>query len=244
MKALHKLVFFISLLLSFTQIQAHDDYFYGGHEPSTGYGLGIGAGSLGLSGEINVGMSRYFSISAVLNTLDYTPNFKADDIRYKGEMDWRSQMLLLNLYPFGGQFHLTFGAVHNDNNYYAHAVATDGDFNSPDNFIGGPIHMSEVGGLESQISFPDYVPYAGIGWGGNSYDNGHFGINIALGVLYQSSAHATPIRPTDMAAFSALPGNRQAQITADLERLHNDFRRKADKLPFYPVASIHLFMYI
>lgn len=187
--------------------------------------LGAVAGTTGVGGEISWRFHERLGITAsYTDGLDYSGEYETDDVDYDGDLSIAASAIKLNLYPFGGRFYLTAGAMLPDMEAKVTGRAKQGgsvDFN------GNTYTTSEVGDLNGTLTVADGVqPYAGLGWR-SSHETG-LGFFTELGVM---SADVEVNLDTD----GTLSGN--AAFEDDLRAEERRLEDEADT-PVYPVAVL------
>lgn len=172
-------------------------------------GLGVGLSfplnhCLALRVDVNQ-FNKGFSTSTAAgnSSVNYTGNLKLNS--YDFLVDWR---------PFQGLFHLTAGAMYNNNRF---------DLNST-----GPFTLNGVqyttGTLTSEITFKSWAPYVGVGWSGQPAKPG-WSFKSDFGVMFQGPPRA--VLTTNNAAAVAGLSAEQAALSDKLSHYR-----------YYPVISV------
>lgn len=168
-------------------------------------GAGITLGTAIIPGYLNLAaQGNYFAFNHGINTSD------AD---YDGDLELATGGLLLKLFPFHGSFNLQAGAYYNANNISVTGVPKD---------------PSIPGKLYGDVTFPDFAPYAGLGWG-NTVNDGRITFTVDLGVMFQG----TP--DVGLSTTSANPA-----AIAHLRKFENELQDKVEDFQFYPVIRLGL----
>jgi hypothetical protein len=201
----------------------------------SGFGLGIGAGTLGagvsiVKSIVSHRLTAELDLNAPLR-LSYTTD--ASGTHYSGKLRTEAPGVLLNFFPSDVHlFHVSAGAYYDDNRVDLGAQFAPGAFT----LNGRHYTSSELTSLSDRVTFRRVAPYLGLGWGDGTASTGwHFNANA--GVLYQGSARVDLIGTTPYltgspqydALFASLDGQRSA--IGDALDQH---------LKWYPVLSVQL----
>jgi hypothetical protein len=153
---------------------------------SADFGVGMKAGTLGLGIEGRWSPLPWFDIRGGLNRYDYESSGTQAGIDYDGVLALDTLFLTGNFRVPLSPFRLTAGAYSNGNELLLVSQDTGGQ----DITIGGiDFSSDDVGSLQSNTSFEDIAPYAGIGFDFEAF--GKVGFNFDLGVLWQGSPIVT-----------------------------------------------------
>src|SRR4051794_29473250 len=91
-------------------------------EPAHPVAVAFRASSLGLGGEVAVGLSTRTNLRAGFSAFNYSRNFDRDGIFYDGQLQLRSMDVVVDFFPTGGGFHVSPGALlYNGNQVRARA---------------------------------------------------------------------------------------------------------------------------
>lgn len=188
--------------------------------------LGVKAGTLGLGGELTVGLASMFNLRLGLSGFNYSYDDTYDDVDYDADFDLFSGSALLDWHPFAGSFRLTAGLMLNDSQ-------VDLSARDPDGYTLNDVHYStaQVGRLKGSMDFADVAPYFGIGWGNAVGEGGRITVGLDLGLMYQGDP--------DVSLKATGPIRNNAQFRRDLEAEKQDVEDDADPwLKFYPVIGL------
>lgn len=210
----------------------------------TQFGVGVGAGTLGIGPEGAVSVTKYSNVSGGFNFFDYSDSFTKDGIGYAGKLKLRSVRLTWDQYfPHTSGFHVSAGAlVYNGNSGSAAASVPGGQAFS----LGGTTFYSSTADPVSgngALSMRAFAPMVLVGFG-NLLPRGrrHFGISFEAGVVFQGSPSAKLNlggsscfgSPAGACVDSATNSIVQADVTAEQNKLNNDL----NPFKYYPVISI------
>ncbi len=136
------------------------------HISTLGLGLGLSFPlnhCLALRVDVNQINRGFSTLTAAANSaVNYTGNLKLNS--YDFLVDWR---------PFMGIFHVTAGAMYNNNQFEMRST--------------GPFTLSGVqytGTLTAAVTFKSWAPYVGVGWSGQPAKPG-WSFKSDLGVMFQ-----------------------------------------------------------
>jgi hypothetical protein len=198
-----------------------------------GVAVGAQAGTLGLGVGLTVGLTEQFNVRGLFNTLSYEFDDEASDIEYEFDLDLGSVGAMIDWHPGGSGFRVSAGAFLNDNEVTGVGRPVDGTFVE----IGDTLFPAEaVDRAEADLSFDDFVPYVGIGWGNAVGPDKRLGVNLDVGVLFQGAPQA------DFRAFAAgdAPDGLQDLLDQEAAREEAEIQDDLDQFEFYPVVSLGL----
>ncbi len=187
-------------------------------------GVGVKAGTLGFGGDITVGLHENFGVRIGGSMLNYTYEDTIDDIDYELELDYQSFSALADLYPFGGNFRLSAGAIINNNEIGLTAAP------NIDKVVGDTAYTAaEIGTISGTLDFDSLAPYIGFGFGNAANQHQRFVVTLDIGVVIQPYE-------VDLAASGTLAAdaNFQADLAAEEAALQKDL----DQFEFYPVVAL------
>lgn len=167
------------------------------------FGLGLRAGTQGLSAEGGVSFTRWVSLRAGIHAGDISYDFDEGGINYDGDLQLGGYGVLVDFFPMRGTFRLTGGLFSNRNEVELQARAIE------DIEIGDTTYSpAEAGTLTGTVDWNSTAPYLGIGWG-NVARGKRVGFLCDLGVLSQGSGEVTLasdspfVDPADLALEAA-----------------------------------------
>jgi hypothetical protein len=168
-------------------------------------GVGVLAGSLGLGGELIVGLTNGFEIRGVGNYFKISrSNQSISDISYDASLRLASGSLLADLY-LAGPLRLSGGVVLNGNQLTINGKPTSSVT------IGDSVYTpSQIGTLSGKIDFKKVAPYLGLGLAGR----GHIALAFELGVVFQQSPQVSYTPTTTLTGAAATAFNQNASIEA------------------------------
>jgi hypothetical protein len=196
--------------------------------PAAGQGIAVAgrAGTLGVGGEVSVGLSRHLGVRAGVFAQPWEPSHTFDDISWTLDLASPSWVGLVDLYPMGGGFRLSGGFVRFTADHEVRAR-----LNAPVE-IGNQTYSPDlIGTLSGVFETKDTSPYAGIGFGRLGGRSG-LGFTFDLGVAF----HGEPgVRLNATGPIASQP-EFQANLAIEERNLEDDAR----PFRFYPVLSFGL----
>jgi hypothetical protein len=195
-------------------------------DASAQLGIAGRVSTLGIGAEVSYRASRLVGLRAGGNWLRFTRDGTVDEIDYEITPKLTNATALLDLFPFGGAFHLTGGLMVNGNEGRLDAV-----LNQPVQIGGKTYSPQEVGSLVGAVTFDDIAPYAGLGFAAG----GSVSFLFDLGVAFSGRPRAT------LAGNTNLTGVDKAIFDANVELERMELQAEIDDreyLKYHPVVSI------
>jgi len=199
---------------------------------SSALGADVGAslkvGTTGLGADVTVGVSDQFNVRAGLSWLSLTfepDDEEGDDENITIKLRLQTIPLLGDWHPFAGNFRVSGGLMLNDNNVSLAAAPGDEiEFNEVD---------YRVESFSMDISFNQFSPYLGIGYGNAAKEGRRLVFALDLGIMY----HGAP--KVSARAIASDPA-QQSNLDRDLDIEIADLRDDASAFRIYPVMSFGL----
>ena len=190
-------------------------------------GFEVRGSTLGLGAEVNYGYSPHWSVGVGYNGFTYSTDTDAGNINYDVDLELSSVSVLGNYHPWGGIFRFTGGVLINNNELSMTGTPSGGTFD-----IGDQTYTAaNVGQLNGLVSFHNWAPYLGVGWG-KQYGS-RFGLSADLGVAYQGSA------AVDLSATGPIAGDPAFQN--DLRREEQQTEDDLSVYKYYPVLGLGVY---
>lgn len=193
--------------------------------------VGPHAGTLGLGAELSFGWSKAVVGRIVAAGWDQSLDVTAGGIDYDGDLELRNLAALVDLHPGGGSFHVTVGAVLNDDRLVATAPLSA----LLEDELGGielPVGL-DLGTLRGTARGKRLAPYAGLGWGNPLASS--WSLRFDVGVFYLGPPQV------DLAAETTLPIDQIPGGQALLDRLLAEQKAALEDevkdARFYPVLT-------
>ena len=184
-------------------------------------------GTLGYGIDISTPIKESLSARFNLNGLSYTDSQTSDDNDFEGTLDLFTVGAVVDYYPFSTNFRLSSGLYYNGNGFSGTVTPNATvkiDINDKE------YSSSEIGHLDSTVSFNSIAPYLGLGWGNDAHDKG-WGFTFDLGVLY----HGTPKVKLTAVDVNPIVANEVAtNVKIEEEKANSDL----SSFKFFPVLSI------
>lgn len=188
-------------------------------------GISAKAGTTGVGGEFSVRLSSNFNLRAGYTWLSVKAAFEdnSDDTdSYDIDLRLRTIPLLLDWHPWKTEFRISAGAVFNGNKLVVSAEE------------GSTIDVGDgeytVASLEGKVSFKDFVPYAGIGYGNAADKRSRLHFAFDLGVMFQGKADVS------LKAVAADP-LLQPLLEWDVAREEEELEDDLSQFTLYPILS-------
>lgn len=194
------------------------------HAADSSFFSTVQVGTLGPGLNIGYQFNPYFDVRANVNGLKYSRDIEVNDVKYDADLKLLTAGLLADYYPFANGFRLTAGAYYNGNKL-------SGNGKSTKDYYG--IDPNDYGYQSASVEYKKFAPYVGFGYQTNDDSNWIF--TADLGVMYQGKAK---VKSNTTCYSAAVCSALQSQIDAENALQRNDIQDKADKLKWYPVASI------
>ncbi|NOT08208.1 MAG: hypothetical protein HOP28_08380 [Gemmatimonadales bacterium] len=189
-------------------------------------GLAARASTLGAGAELSYRPTSLFGFRLGANYLSFSRDATIDDIAYRFTPHFESGSAIVDLYPFGGTFHLSGGVLLNRNEGRMIARLTQNIE------IGGQTYTpDQIGSLQGTVGFNRTAPYFGLGFAGRGRIALLFDLGVGMtGTPRVSLVGTTPLTGQAKAEFDANVEEELAQVRADI----ND----KSFLKFHPVISL------
>lgn len=189
-------------------------------------GLAARASTLGLGVELSYRLNRNVGLRVGGNYLQFSRDATIENIDYHVTPHFESGAATLDLYPFGGAFHLSGGLLLNRNEGTMVArlnqnIEIGGTSYTPD----------QIGSLTGTVDFRKTAPYVGVGLAGQ----GRIALLLDVGVGMTGTPRVdligqTPLTGAARAQFDANVAQELAQVRAEIDG--------KSYLKFHPVVSV------
>lgn len=213
-----------------------------GSEGPRRIGVGVKVSLLGIGGEAAVALTRRINVRGGFNFFNYSDNLNKDGIGYGAKLAFRSAEAHLDLFPFGGGFHLSPGLLfYNDNHIDATAAVGAGQSFT----LGGVSYTSSaanpVTGTAS-IGFNKAAPSILVGFGNLIPRNRRrFSLSTEFGVAYTGAPKAALAltgtacsNPGAICVNAGTDPTVQANVQSEVAKVNHD----VSILKIYPLASV------
>jgi hypothetical protein len=186
-------------------------------------------GSTGVGVHVSYPILSSLNVRAGLNNFNFSYSNNTNDVSYDLKFKLNTADVLLDYFPFEGQFHITAGFANNGNKVDVHAQPKA---NGTYVLNGTTYSTSQVGQLDGVVEFNKTTPYLGVGWGNTSKDAG-FGFTSDLGVLFQGRPK-TSLNYTGCKALTVVC----TQLATDIAAEHAAFDDNISGFKAYPVLRL------
>jgi len=180
-------------------------------------------GTLGIGGEVTVGLGSLFNLRAGYNGFNYDRDFDMDEAEVRGRARWSTIPILLDWHVFEGGFRISAGGVINNNRVAISAI--------PNQTLRLQDTDYEVDSLDGSIDFNRLGYYAGIGYGNAVGQDGHWHFACDFGVMNHGE-------PKVSASAVARDPAIQSALNDALAREVADYQDDVRPYQWYPVISV------
>ena len=218
------------------------------HRSSTAPNFTIAAtgGTQGLGMSIGYRFNPYIGVRLRGATIGYDCTETWGNQRTRLNLNGDNAGLLVDIYPFGGNFYLTAGLTYCESTMrYRARFKSPGVGGEYDIYMGGfefQLVGDQPGEISGKYSWDKLQPYIGIGYADTLCDGYPLYYSIDLGINYMGSAR---FRTSNNGRFEyedprwLLAHNAtDEQINAAVRREGHDFFKFAERLRFYPVLQL------
>lgn len=187
-------------------------------------GIAARASTLGVGAELSIRAAKFVGFRLGGNYLQFSRDVNIESNRYTATPHFENGTAIIDLYPFGGAFHLSAGAIlnYNEGKLVAHQPFT----------LDGTTYTSDqVTELNANVTFKHTAPYLGVGLAGQ----GRLAFLLDLGVGFTGRPVAT------LSAETTLTGAERAAFDARLQEEQDQVQDEIDSrsyLRYHPVLSI------
>ena len=186
------------------------------------FATGVHGSTLGFGPELMFSVSPSLTVRAVGNYLSFDYDDTLAGVDYDLDVDLQSAGGFLDYHPLRNGFHLTVGALYNNNEAGLSAFAPAGSS------IGGSI-LPAPAGLRGDLTVDEFSPYLGLGYDTTFTSRSAWTFTVRAGVLYQNNLSVSLEQ-------TAGPPISQADLDAEADDIEGDLQF----LEFYPVVSVGL----
>lgn len=194
-------------------------------EEGSAGGLGLTAklGTLGAGLEATVGGNDYLGFRLGFNMMNAGKTIEQDEGTLNADLEWLSYGGLIDWHLFGGGFRVTGGALINKNKFKLNADLTESV-----TLDGQEYYLSD---LKGQVTFSEFAPYFGIGYGNAVGADGRWHFACDFGVMFQGE-------PQVEASATASDPALQSAVDEALDREVTKIQEDASSFKYYPVISV------
>lgn len=225
MKQIATLVLLGSTLVTSAAFASQESYYQPKDYYDSSFFTTLQVGTLGPGLNIGYQFSPYFDLRANVNGLKYSRDETINDVKYDADLKLLTAGLLADYYPFQNGFRLTAGAYYNGNKLSGTGHATK-------DYYG--IDINDYGYEKASVDYKKFAPYVGFGYQTND-ESSNWMFTADLGVMYQGKAK---VQNSTVCYNGAVCTLLKDQIDRENAEQRSEIQDKADKLKWYPVASI------
>lgn len=214
----------------------------GSRDWKSGVGINFNTSTLGFGSEVAVATSRKTNVRTGFNFFNYSREFDKDGISYNGQLNLRSVHSTLDIFPFGGGFHLSPGVMlYNGNELKADASVGKGNSFDLDGVTYYSSSTDPIHGT-GKMSMNKVAPMLLFGFGNLVPRSGrHVTFNFDAGVAFQGSpdvklnfAGSACTGYNTGCINAASDSTFQSHVAAEQTKLSND----AKPFKYYPIIQI------
>jgi len=198
--------------------------------PAEGVGITAKVGTLGFGGDLTIGLMDQLNVRFGFNYLNL--DIKKDDVTSRvkeisSAIDLKTVSALLDWHPTGMGFRISAGGMLNKNRLALSAIPNDTVKIDDMEFT--------VDRLDGEITFKDFAPYVGIGYGnaGKQDKDTHWRFSFDLGAMFQGE-------PTVKLSATASDPSVQPALDQAVEAEKKDKEDTIKAFKIYPVLSFGL----
>ncbi|MBB4659949.1 hypothetical protein [Parvularcula dongshanensis] len=192
----------------------------------------VSAGTTGISGNAQVGLTSRLALRAGYNWLDYSADEQEyDDILYDGDLEFSGFGGFADLHPFANGFTVSGGVFVGDK-----SVRLDAEPQT-DVEIGDRVFTpEEVGVMTGSAKFSDTAFFAGFGWDNALYKQGRLSFIARAGVMFAGEPDVALDATGLDSADPTLAAELRRQLDEEALQLQNDI----DEYAYWPVVTVGL----
>ncbi len=192
----------------------------------SGFGVTIKAGTLGIGGDLTVGLHSKFNARAGGNVFLYgLTGSEVEDgvtVEFQADLKWLTIPVLLDWHPWESGARFSLGAMVNNNHIDLSAETGNVEFNGVE---------YGVESLDGTIQFNTLSPYLGIGYGNATDTRSRWHVACDLGVMFQGSPQ---VEMNAVATHPLLQPLLDADLAAEVNELEDEYK----EFTLYPVLSL------
>ena len=230
-----------------------------GVRPFTHPAIAIKVGVAGAGVDVALPLARKFNIRGGASFFDFDHTFTSDGTSYDASLDFKTAMIALDWYPFGGSFRMSpIAQIYNGNSVTAittEPAPTAGSFDLGDqdyfSTTSDPVHGSAYLTMGNQGG-SKVAPGFTIGWG-NMIPRGkgqHWSVPFEMGFLYiqapqivlnfQGTACESQVQAIAGSGPSCVNMGTDPTAQSNLHQEQTDINNTLSGLRFFPVISVGL----
>jgi hypothetical protein len=202
-------------------------------------GVGVKVSTLGIGGEVAVGLSHRSNVRFGFNAFSYGHTFDKDGATYKGTLDLRSAEVTYDIFPVQW-FHISPGVlVYNGNKISANVSVPGGQTFT----LSKTTYLSDAADPVSgtgKLTVYKAAPMLLLGFGNLAKRNGHFSTSFEIGAAYQGPPRvALNLTGTacDSSGLFCRSISSDPTIQSNIVAEQSKLNKSASPYRFYPVVS-------
>lgn len=202
-------------------------------------GVGVKVSTLGIGGEVGIGLSQRSNVRLGFNAFSYGHTFNKDGATYKGTLDLRSAQATYDIFPVRW-FHISPGVlVYNGNKVSAKVSVPGGQTFT----LSNTTYMSDAADPVSgtgKLTVYKTAPMLLFGIGNLVPRSGHFSASLEIGAAYQGPPRVTLNlggTACDSSGLFCRSISSDPTIQSNIAAEQTKLNKSASPYKFYPVVS-------
>jgi hypothetical protein len=188
-------------------------------------------GTLGPGVDLTGYLLPQLNVRANVNYASFGFTGDSGDVDYDMDMDFLTVFGLLDWHPYENNFRISAGVGLNNNKFDLKGKNLDSSTTIGDH----EYSAAQIGNLNGSVTFDDFAPYFGIGFGNPVADDVDWTFSFDLGIMIQG------VGDVDLTADGT--ASDDAQFQNDLQQEEDDAQDIADDFEIYPVVSFGIAYY-
>lgn len=180
-------------------------------------------GTLGYGGDLSLGLTDHVGLRAGYTVGEISHSVSLSEADVEGAIKCNAIPLMIDFFPAGGSFRITFGAVANNNK-----ITLSADPKESLKLNGVPYFVDS---LDGTVKFDKWSPYVGIGCGNAVSKDGNWYFSCDIGIMYHGQPNAS-------ATAEPAPGEDGDILNAALDWEIEKFNDDVKGFVVWPVISV------
>ncbi len=202
-------------------------------------GIGVKVSTLGIGGEVGIGLSQRSNVRFGFNVFSYGHTFDKDGATYKGTLDLRSAQATYDIFPVRW-FHVSPGVLLYNGNKVSAKVSVPGGQTFT---LSNTTYLSDAADPVSgtgKLTVYKAAPMVLFGSGNLVPRNGHFSASFEIGVVYQGPPRVALNlggSACDSSCLFCRSISSDPTIQSNIAAEQSKLNKSASPYKFYPVVS-------
>lgn len=203
-----------------------------------GVTVGARVGTTGYGPELTFPISRRVGGRLAAGFGSFDVDFDSKVVTYEGQVEMQNVLAVVDLFPTGGRFRLSAGALVGDNRLSGDApvsdILLDNGITTPPILAGMPL-----GSVHAESSVEEVAPYVGIGFGRGPRREGGFHLAFDLGVAYHGEPEVDLELNSPLLPLAAIPA-LQPILDEIIAREERELAQELEEYRYFPVVALTL----